>query len=173
MNRLNLARLQLNLLPGLAPVSVTSPRRYTLSYAHTTREISLSIGPDYDRRKLDNWFNYMTQLALVANWQYGPEGWALHVHCHVSGGLALGTAVWRDRFFRNTLPLALEGIRAGDGQLFQALPQLDTAPVLVQFHGRQAQYNRLERWGRIGDYRRQRPITEAAVARLKPAVEPA
>jgi hypothetical protein len=173
MNRLNLNLLRLNLLPGLAPVSVTSPRRYTIACAPTSGEISLSIGPEYDRKMLDNWINRLTQLALVANWHYGAEGWALHIHCHTSGGGALGAASWRNRFFQRWLPLALQAIRAADRQLFLALPQLDKAPVLVQFHARQSQYNRLERWGRIGDYRQQRPLTATAEGRLAPVAEPA
>ncbi len=173
MNRLNLDQLRLNFLPGLAPVSVTSPRRYTITHTLTSDQIILSVGPEYDRQALDHWWNGLAQLTLVANWHYGSEGWALHLHCHVSGGLALGPASWRDRYFQHILPLAIQAIRAGDRQLFQALPQLDQSPILVQFHARQSRYHRLERWGRIGDYRRQRPLTAMAEVRPIPVAEPA
>lgn len=173
MNHLNPDLLSLHILPGLAPVSVTSPRRYTITHAPTSGEISLSIGPEYDQLKLNSWVNRLTQLAVVANWHYGAEGWALHVHCQVSGNLALGFAARRDRYFRNWLPLALQAIRAGDRQLFQALPQLDQASILVQFHARQSNYNRLERWGYISDYRQQQSIIPTAEAPLAPAAEPA
>ena len=173
MNQLNPKLVHLNLMPGLAPVSVTSPRRYTIACHPSSGKVHLSIGPEYNRHMLDKWSNQLWQLVLVANWHYGEEGWALHVHCHVSGGFILGTASWRDRHLRRCLPLALEAIRAADNQLFQALPQLDTAPVLVQFHAKQNRFNRLERWGRFSDYNQQQPPTVMAEAPLTPAAGPA
>jgi len=90
---------------------------------------------------------------VLAEWQQGAEGPALHVHCHVSGGLVLGPARWRLAIFRQELPLVLEAFRFGDRAFFEFQPALDRAPIWVHFHATQPRYNRTEQWGVPGDYR--------------------
>ncbi len=177
MDQLSPEKLHIETLPGLAPVSVTSPRRYTLTHSDVTGDLFLSIGPHYDTAKLRGWQNRLMRDEVTAVWEFGAEGWALHVHCHVSGGLVLGRAQWRLDTFRRHLPLVLQAFRHGDRQLFQALPQLDKAPVFVHFHARQAHYSSVERWGVLGHYRlHPTPFpapTTKATGRLKPAAEAA
>jgi hypothetical protein len=91
--------------------------------------------------------------GVLAEWREEDGKPALHVFCHVSGGLAIGPAGWRDAIFRRELPLVLESFRYGDQELFEAIPDLDEAPVLVHFHSGQRRYCRLEHWGRMSDYR--------------------
>jgi hypothetical protein len=90
---------------------------------------------------------------VLAEWCEDEEGPALHVHCHVSGGLVVGSAGWRFAIFQQELPLVLEAFRCGDRQLFEVHPELDSAPIWVHFHAAQARYNRLEQWGVLRDCR--------------------
>jgi hypothetical protein len=90
---------------------------------------------------------------VLAEWQDDGDGPCLHVYCHVSGGLVLGTAGWRYAIFRHELPLVLEALRHGDRQLFAAHPELDQAPIKIHFHSRRRRYRRVERWGTPADYR--------------------
>ena len=93
---------------------------------------------------------------VLAEWHEEQGSPALHAHCHVSGGLILGTAGWRDAIFRHELPLVLEALRFGDRALYAAHPELDGAPIEVHFHarfaGRRTRYDRTERWGVPADY---------------------
>jgi len=89
---------------------------------------------------------------VLAEWQFEdkPE---LHVHCHVSGGLVFGSAGWRYAIFRRHLPLVLEIFRYGDRALFEAFPELNQVQISVHFHASQERYDRIEDWGKPGDYR--------------------
>lgn len=88
---------------------------------------------------------------VVAEWQSEEES-ELHVHCHVSGGLVIGSVGWRDSIFRHHLPMVLETFRYGDRALFEAFPELNQAPIRVHFHATQGRYDRIEDWGKPGDY---------------------
>jgi hypothetical protein len=94
----------------------------------------------------------MMRDEVLAEWESVEDGLALHVHCHVSGGLVVGAAPWRDAIFRRELPLVLEAFRYGDRALYAAHPALDAAPVYVHFHSSQAGYDRVEPWGVPADY---------------------
>jgi hypothetical protein len=89
---------------------------------------------------------------VLAEWKEDESGPALHVYCHVSGGLVLGTARWRYGIFKYHLPIVLEAFRYGDRPLFEAHPDLDRAPVKVHFHSSIDRYNKLENWGELANY---------------------
>jgi hypothetical protein len=97
---------------------------------------------------------------VLAEWVEPGGAASLHIHCHVSGGGALGTARWRDQIFRRELPLVLEALRFGDQALFGAHPELDAAPIWVHFHSTHPEYDRMEQWGVPGDYAGQTASTE-------------
>ena len=77
----------------------------------------------------------------------------LRVYCHVSGGIIIGTAKWRNSIFQAELPLVLEAIRYGDRVFFETDPDLDQVPVRVYFQSPSRKYNRVENWGVMADYR--------------------
>jgi hypothetical protein len=90
---------------------------------------------------------------VLAEWRQDQEGLALHVYCHVSGGLAFGPASWRYAIFQQELPLVLEALRYGDQKLYEAYPELDQAPIRVHFRSSNRRYHRVERWDTPADYR--------------------
>jgi len=90
---------------------------------------------------------------VIAEWRSDAAGYALHVFCHVSGGLAFGGAAMRFAIFQRELPLVLEAFRYGDGALFAARPELDQASVWVHFASTDPRYHKTERWGALADYR--------------------
>jgi len=152
MERLNPEKLHVTYLTGATPGHLTLPRRYTLTHSDATGDLYLTIGADYDRQQLRGWQARFMRDEVLAEWRNAADGPALHVDCHVSGGLVLGPANWRYAIFRQELPLALEAICFGDRKLFQGQPQLTHSPIWVHFHAPQPRYNRVERWGTVGDY---------------------
>ena len=128
------------------------PRCYTLTHSDRTGELFLTIGPEHDRAQVANWYTRLMRDEVLAEWQEGQEGPALHVHCHVSGGLIVGSARWRDAIFRHELPGVLQAFRHGDGALYVAHPPLDAAPVWVHFHASDPAYDRVEQWGTPSQY---------------------
>jgi hypothetical protein len=141
VSRLRPDKLHVRFDPGAGPEGPVTPRCYTLT-----------IGPNYDRRQLAGWQTRLMRDEVLAEWLAGEEGTALHLHCHVSGGLALGWARLRDAFFRRELPLVLEAFRFGDRRLFDVHPELDQASIWVHFHATQSRYNRTESWGVPAEY---------------------
>ena len=129
------------------------PRRYTLTHSDISGDLFLTVGPDYDREQISGLYTRLMRDEVLAEWRQGDEGPALHVYCHVSGGVALGPARWRDAIFRRELPLVLEALRHGDAALFEAHPELDGAPILVHFRSSRRRYRRREHWGIPADYR--------------------
>lgn len=156
MSRLRPHKLQVRFAGDSGPGGPLLPRRYTLTHSDATGDLFLTIGPEYDRQQIRGWYTRLMRDEVLAEWQQGAEGPALHVHCHVSGGLVLGPARWRLAIFRRELPLVLEAFRFGDRALFELQPPLDRAPIWVHFHATEPSYNRTEEWGVAGDYRPER-----------------
>ena len=130
-----------------------TPRRYTLTHSDTTGDLFLTIGPAFDQAQISGWYTRLMRDEVLAEWREEEDGAALHVYCHVSGGLVFGTAGWRDAIFRRELPLVLEAFRHGDRQLFESHPELDRAPIDIHFQSHRRRYQRKERWGTPADYR--------------------
>jgi hypothetical protein len=132
------------------------PRCYTMTHSDRTGDLYLTIGPAHDLEQIAGWYTRFMRDETLAEWRTGQDGPSLHVHCHVCGGLAFGTARLRDRIFRRVLPLVLEALRYGDRALYDAHPELDQAPIRVHFHARLARwrtrYDRVESWGIPADY---------------------
>jgi hypothetical protein len=149
---LNPNKLNVEFLAGVTPDGPISPRRYTLTHSDMTGDLFLTVGLDYNRSQISGWYTRFMRDEVLAEWVKEQETPALHVHCHVSGGLVLGTARWRDGIFRYHLPMVLEAFRFGDQRLFEEQPALDQSPVRVHFNATRRRYHRVEQWGTLGDY---------------------
>jgi len=153
MSRLNPDKLHVRLRHGAVPADLQSPRRYTLTHSDLTGDLFLVIGADYDRRAISGLYTRLMRDEVLAEWITGETGPALHVYCHVSGGLVFGAPGWRDGILRYHMPQVLQTFRYGDQALFDGQPELDQAPVFVHFRASRARYHRREIWGVMGDYR--------------------
>ena len=89
---------------------------------------------------------------IVATWHQDESEQSLHVHCHVSGGLVLGTATWRENILRHHMSHVLEAFHYGDQTLAQTNHALNKAKVYVHFHMRKKHLDLVEEWGVFGDY---------------------
>ncbi len=153
MARLNPEKLHVRFTGDVTRGGPAIPRRYTLTHSDATGELFLTVGLEYNRQQLSGLYARLMRDEVLAEWKEEEDGPALHVHCHVSGGMVFGPAALRNFFFRRELPMALEALRYGDREFFEAHPELDQAPIQVHFHARQPRYRRVERWGTPADYR--------------------
>jgi hypothetical protein len=152
MDRLNPKKLHTRFRGDCTPAAPCLPRCYTLTHSDLTGELDLTIGPAFDQARISGWYTRLMRDEVLAEWQETGAELALHVHCHVKGGLVLGSAAWREAIFRSELPLVLEAFRFGDRGLVEAHPELDRAPVWVHFHGGKSNGEQPELWGTFGDY---------------------
>jgi hypothetical protein len=152
MSRLKPEKLHVRFTEGTTQESPVTPRRYTLTHSDITGDLFLTVGSEHDIQQISGLYTRLMRDEVLAEWREDKDGPALHVTCHVSGGLVLGTAAFRDLIFRKELPLALEALRHGDRRFFETHPGMDHAPILVHFHSSRRRYRRLERWGTPADY---------------------
>jgi hypothetical protein len=152
MRRLNPEKLHVTYLPGTDHTEPLSPRRYTLTHSDFTGDLFLSIGLEYDRRRVSHWYTRLMRDEVLAEWGVDIDRHSLMVHCHVSGGVVFGWADMRNSILHREMPLALEAIRFGDRLFVQAHSDLEAAVVWVHFHAAQARYDVRESWGHLSDY---------------------
>jgi len=152
MRRLLPEKLHVRMASGTTADKLAMPRRYTLTHSDSTGDLFLTVGREYDKAQISSWYTRLMRDEVLAEWRNDTEGLALHVHCHVSGGVVLGPAYWRYQIFRRELPLVLEAFRCGDRGLLDAQPHLDQAPIKVRFHAATARHDRVETWGTLSEY---------------------
>jgi hypothetical protein len=128
-------------------------RRYTLTHSDMTGDLFLVIAREYDRKAIAGLYTRIMRDEVLAELIDSGGSVELRVYCHVSGGIIIGTAKWRNSFFQAELPLVLEAIRYGDRALFEKLSYLDRVPVRVYFQSPNRKYHRVENWGLVADYR--------------------
>ncbi len=114
MSRLNPAKLHVRWGRGVTPQRPVAPRRYTLTHSDATGDLFLTIAADYDRKQVTGLYTRLMRDEVLAEWGEKDGRSVLHVHCHVSGGLCVGAARFRDAIFQHELPLVLEALRYGD-----------------------------------------------------------
>jgi hypothetical protein len=152
MGRLIPSKLNISYLTDTTPDKLILPRRYTLTHSDISGELFLSIGSQYDAKKISKLYTKLMRDEVLAELVKNGESLEFRVHCHVSGGFVIGTTKWRYNIFRSELPLVLEAIRYGDKTLFEQNPGLDYARVYIHFHSSDSKYNKVEQWGVIADY---------------------
>jgi hypothetical protein len=152
VSRLHPHKCHVRYIEGVPQDRLVLPRRYTLTHSDVTGELFLTIGVNFDRGAISGWHARFMRDEVLAEWVQDGSNFELHIHCHVSGGFILGPAWWRYAIFQRELPLVLEALRFGDHPLYEAHPELDEAPILIHFHARQKQYDRVESRGKPKDY---------------------
>lgn len=132
-------------------VTFTEPivgRKYTLTHSDITAELFLNIGLEFA-------FDNITAMRdeVLAVWTIFKSKIILYTYIYVGEQYNQATMAIRDTIFRRELPLALEAIRYGDEELFYAHPELDEAPIWIQFFSSNPNYCTIEYWGTPEDYK--------------------
>ena len=153
MKRLNTNKLHVNDLTGATSRITSLPRRYTLTHSDLTGDLFLTIGDNYDKKKISRLYTRLMRDEVLVELVQKEDRLEFRVYCHVSGGLVFGTAKWRSDIFHLELPLVMEAIRYGDRNFFETNPNLDQVPVSVYFRSNKSRYNQVENWGIMADYR--------------------
>lgn len=127
------------------------PRKYTLTHSDRTGDLFLTIAPKYDRSVLNHLYARLMRDEVLGEWKEG-DPCILLIHCHVSGGLVIGPAKWRDSIFNHHLPMVLEAICFGDHHFMIENPEFTLSPIMVRFHAKQNKLDRTEKWGIVQNY---------------------
>jgi magnesium dechelatase len=152
MQRLNPDKLSVKYPDNNYAGNSTFPRYYTLTHSDRTGNLFLTIGREYDRKQVSSLYTRLMRDEILAELVRDGDNIALHVYCHVSGGIVLGGAGWRYRIFQTELPLVIEAIRYGDRALFETFPGINQTQVIVHFVSHKPKYNKTEDWGELNKY---------------------
>jgi len=153
MSKLNPDKLNVQFQDGTSKEGPLHPRKYTLTHSDSTGDLFLTIGSVYNRPQISGWYTRLMRDEVLAEWIVDGDERALHVHCHVSGGLVFGPAGWRDSILKQHLPMVIEAFYFGDRYLLESNPELGESKVYVHFYSSRSKYNRVEEWGILNDYR--------------------
>lgn len=148
MARLNPKKLSVEFRHGVTTTEPIICRRYTLTHSDVTGELFLTIGLAYAYDKVTS-----MRDEVLAEWCKINNEYLLNVYLDVDGEFDIGNAAIRNGVFRRELPLALEAIRYGDREFFNAHPKLNSCPIIVYFNSSIPEYNRVEKWGSPSHYK--------------------
>lgn len=124
------------------------PRKYTLTHSDENGELFLSIGKNYDLDQI----NYNVRDEVLGSWEKDDKEYLL-ITLEIDNGEEIGNTINRDRIFRQELTLALIAIIYGDNLLFENNKELYESPIRVKFNSKFSEYDTLEEWGQIKDYK--------------------
>ena len=145
MSRLNPDKLTVEYRGAVSQTEPIHPRRYTLTHSDTTAELFLTIAPDFAYDQLNE-----TRDEVLGEWILTELGYRYDVYLQAVLPGGEGNAELRREIFRRELPLALEAIRYGDREFFEAHPGSDQVPILVYYF--YPGYGEAEYWGTFSEY---------------------
>jgi hypothetical protein len=128
------------------------PRRYTLTHSDFTGELFLTVSPEYNYRQTAGLYTRLMRDEVLAEWKADKQAMSLHVYSHVSGGLALGSARWRNDILLAHMRMVIEALCYADRDLVARSPELARGRVWVHFHSNNPKYDRVEDWGLLQFY---------------------
>jgi len=152
MSSLNPAKLHVRFFKSISQDNFELPRRYTLTHSDATGDLFLVIGKEYDFKAISGWYTRLMRDEVLGEWLQDRSGLALHIYCHVSGGISFGLAGWRNNILVYHMPQVIQAIRFGDGKLFINDSTLDQYQVFVHFQASRKCYDRVENYGMISNY---------------------
>lgn len=147
MSRLDPTKLHVEYV-GVTSTEPIIPRRYTLTHSDITADLYLTLGLDFAYWKLT-----AMRDEVLGEWMINGENYIYNVYLYVDGKFSSELKAIRDAVFRRELPLALEAIRYGDNEFFNAHPELDYVPIIVYFLSTDPMFNKVENWGAFSDYK--------------------
>jgi hypothetical protein len=149
MSDLDPAKLHVTFSEGTPKRELSLPRRYTLTHSDFTGELFLTIGREYDRKQIGGLYTRLMRDEVLAELKPDEDRLAMQVYCHVSGGLVLGSARWRNDILVRHMPMVIAAFIYGDRELILRHAGLQTARVLVHFRSNHPAFNRVEDRGTL------------------------
>lgn len=152
MSVLGLEKLHVKFMVGVDSKGPVDGRCYTLTHSDFSGDLFLSVGLEFDIEAISGFYTRLMRDEVLAEWLKKEGKYSLHVYCHVSGGIIIGTTGWRDSIFRQELPLVLRCICNGDKELFDSQPTLKDAAIFVHFKSSNKKFDKVENWGTPKDH---------------------
>jgi hypothetical protein len=111
-------------------------------------DLFLSVGLEFDKKAISGFYTRLMRDEVLAEWLKREGKFSLHVYCHVSGGIILGTAGWRYSIFKRELPLVFRCICNGDRELYDSHPNLKNSIIYVHFKSKKQKISQNRKMGK-------------------------
>lgn len=121
------------------------PRKYTSIHNDETKEIFLSIGPDYNQRMLDTEEAKVVQSQVIGKWVMKDHKYYIKLKVIVSSEQNPQAQI-RNQIFCNEMAPVLEGIALAETCLIKSNKCFRDAEILIHFQSIDSRYNRTEYW---------------------------
>lgn len=131
----------------IRPYEPILSRKYTITHSDTTADLFVFVDKEYANDQITS----MRDEVKIA-WEQTKKGLALMGSVLVDEKGTNQNASIRYRIFYEEMPTALKAMRQADRFLFEKTPELDNAPVFIQFHSSNPEYNKTIYFGEIGLY---------------------
>ncbi|MEH7382040.1 staygreen family protein [Bacillus sp. JJ1533] len=149
MSNFNPEKLFIEFMDGVTAIGPVTPRFYTLTHSDVTGDLFLTIGIHYACDKINS-----MRDEVLAEWTLNGNSLYYCVYLYIDQGqYDLHVSEKRNEIFRRELPLALTAIRYGDRFLFNVSPNLDYAPIIINFMSAYPQLAKQESWGNFYSYK--------------------
>lgn len=142
------SKLNINYKGNVGTKEPIIPRKYTLTHSDETGELFLSIGDNYDLDKI----NYSIRDEVLGCWEKDDK-YYLFITLELDNGEDINNTIKRDKIFREEISLALMTIVYGDSIFLENNRELYEAPIRVKFNSKVSEYDVLEEWGKVKDYK--------------------
>lgn len=144
MSIFNAEKLFVDYRDGVTATEPIIPRKYTLTHSDYTGELFLTIGTEFAWDKV----NPNMKDEVIGEWKSNGNCLHYNIFLYIDGGeYDIQTATRRNEVFRRELPHALTAIRYGDRALFDIYPDLNHAPIVVNYLSAYPQFTKQENWG--------------------------
>ena len=138
MKELNSQKVFVQYRDIMEPYGPVKGRLYTITHSDITAELFVFVAPEYAKDQFTKMHDEV-KIALIGSVIVDGEG--------VTGDPSI-----RNKIFYNEMPTALQALRQADRFLFEKEPDLDHAPVYIQFISGNPEYNKTYDFGVIGMY---------------------
>ena len=125
-------------------------RKYTLTHSDFTGELFLSIGKEYDVKKLKGLYVRLMRDEVLAEWKKS-DVYELHIYVHVSGGFIFGGAKFRNKIIRSHLPLVYKVFSYAENNNIENSQEIKDASIVVHFQSKNKKYSKIENIGKLGE----------------------
>lgn len=148
MSNFNPERLTVEYRDGVVAAGPLVPRNHTLTHSDLTGDLFLTIGTQFAWDTI----NPEMRDEVIGEWKRMGNMVYYNAYVLINDEEDLDVATRRNEIFRRELPLALTAIRYGDRHLFDLYPQLDHAPVIVNFMSTYPHLSKQESWGTFSNF---------------------
>jgi hypothetical protein len=149
-----------SLIPSSTPITYSNneisthfslPRVYTSTHNDEKREVYIHVGTELNRKMLSEPEPVNVESQVVGKWYRVKGKYEIRLRVLVST-LKNPQAAIRNKIFCESMSMVLEAIALAERGMLIDNPKKKKAKIYIKFVSHLKEYNRTEKWGRLGEW---------------------